>query len=531
MASKNIGFTAFCQSVLNFRLSKGQRVLSLVAFDGLDPCQLADSDRELARKIFGDVDTVPSSARVRLALLLGRGSGKTRLVAAWSVYCMCVGNVTKCGPGDLPLAITIAPDKATARLAIRMALEMAKESPQLASLLENETADGFTLRRPDGRLVGFEAFAASRGGANARGRPILTIVLDEAQFFYSDLGAGSYVVNDRDIYRALIPRLLSGGKCVLISTPWPTRTFMGELVDKNFGHPVGALACIAPTIVMRDDDPDLAGEIERERQLDPENTARERDCDRSSDAAGARAIPSDWIVRAFRPPEGSAPHNRVGLLDSSAGSGDSFTWCCLEVGMTTPREEPEGVRCEQDGQVYYLVEQPGESKPRPPRPLPKPFQWLHSFDGVRGKFRDEIGFDQIVERIARHFEALGVAHVFGDQFQAYALDSAFRQHGIKYHCEPWTSQGKVDALGLAKSWFRDSSIYLSAGQLTTTLRDELTSLVVKPLPGGSVSIGARGRGHDDFAALILNAAMIAGRGRAPGSPITTRRRPTPIFQG
>src|SRR5205823_8048079 len=136
--------------------------------------------------------------------------------------------------------------------------------------------DGFTLRRPDGRLVAFEAFAASRGGASARGISILVFILDEADFFRSD--DGDFIVNDRDVYRGLVPRLMHGGKGLFISTPWPVPTLRRELHEKNFGDPRTALAATASTLTMRDNDPRLRADIEMEREREPGNAAREFDC-------------------------------------------------------------------------------------------------------------------------------------------------------------------------------------------------------------------------------------------------------------
>jgi hypothetical protein len=56
-------FTRFVAEVLKVTLTPGQRVLCLVAYDGLEPRDLTGADRELARQIFGDVDTIHEEAR------------------------------------------------------------------------------------------------------------------------------------------------------------------------------------------------------------------------------------------------------------------------------------------------------------------------------------------------------------------------------------------------------------------------------------------------------------------------------------
>ncbi len=277
--TKPLPFTAFARDVLRLRLTRGQRVLARVAFDDVDPCDLEGDERELARQIFGDVETVPPHARQLVALELGRNSGKTTIVAAYQVYSAVTADLSTRGPGDVPVAVYIGPRKETAAVSIRVARELVRHARagSLERLVESEAVDGFTLRRPDGRLVAVEAFAASSGGASVRSRSILSFVLDEAQFFRSDSASA---VTDRDSYQAMSPRLM--GKGIFISTPWPTPTLMAELMAKNFEAPTIALAARAPTMLMRDGDPTVAATIARERAIDADNAAREFDCDMSA---------------------------------------------------------------------------------------------------------------------------------------------------------------------------------------------------------------------------------------------------------
>jgi hypothetical protein len=272
-------FTDFARDELGLSLTNGQRVLALVAFDGLEPRDLDAADREIARTFFGDVDEVPPLARRILVLLLGRLSGKTLLSAAFALFVLVTADLSACGPGDLPSAIVIAPSKKLAALAVRAGLELAQRSVRLRKRV-SATVDGFTLRRRDGRLVAFEAYAASRGGASARGVTILVAILDEAEFFMSDeAGSATFAVNDRDVYAAIAPR---ARLTIFISTPWPTPTLMGELVEQNWQAPTTALAAKAPTLVMRDNDATIALVVEAERLRDAANAAREFDADDSA---------------------------------------------------------------------------------------------------------------------------------------------------------------------------------------------------------------------------------------------------------
>ncbi len=56
-------FVGFVLTLFGVELTAGQRVLCSVSFDGTQPCDLRESDRDLAHRRFGDVDEIPDSAR------------------------------------------------------------------------------------------------------------------------------------------------------------------------------------------------------------------------------------------------------------------------------------------------------------------------------------------------------------------------------------------------------------------------------------------------------------------------------------
>src|SRR5262249_32634077 len=230
--------------------------------------------------MFGGLERVSKSSRKYILLRLGRGSGKTTLVAAFAVYTAVTADLSKAGPGDTPYFITVAPDKATAKLSIRMAREMIRGCPALERLVTNDTDTTIQLRRPDGRMVRIEAFAASRAGAAVRGRTIMGFLLEEAEFFNSASEDGeAFAVNDKDVFRSMKPRLLPSGKGMLISTPWPVETLMGEMFEENWATCINAVAIKAPTLLVRGDDPDIKAMVEDELTKDPENARRELFCE------------------------------------------------------------------------------------------------------------------------------------------------------------------------------------------------------------------------------------------------------------
>jgi hypothetical protein len=75
-----------------------------------------------------------------------------------------------------------------------------------------------------------------------RGRTLVFAGLDEACFFFDETTG---VVNDADLYRAVLQRVVSGGQVWIVSTPWLADTGLLETtIAKNWGSHEHALADI-----------------------------------------------------------------------------------------------------------------------------------------------------------------------------------------------------------------------------------------------------------------------------------------------
>jgi hypothetical protein len=295
-------FLAFLRRVPGIRLTPAQVVLVKVSFDAVDPCDLEGDERELSGQLFGDCERIPSEARTVVAWLKGARIGGTWLCAMYLVYAALTADLDGLALGEMAFAIIVAPDLKTARQALRFALGLAK---QIAPwLIVSETADGFVLRREDGRLVSIECLAASRGGSAVRGRSMVAALMDESAFFRD---ADSGVVNDSEIFRALVVRIRAGGILCVISTAWMKSGLLMDLVEKNHGAPQSAVAAIAPTTLVRTDSLQLARIIDEERSRDPLNAAREFECV-PFDGGAAAFIPAsaiDAMVDESLPLEGA----------------------------------------------------------------------------------------------------------------------------------------------------------------------------------------------------------------------------------
>jgi hypothetical protein len=290
--ARPIPFTTFARTVLRRRYTPAQLVYAKVAFDGMNPCELEGRERDIAREIFGDVETVPPDARRVLVAYFGRDSFKSGLAIDFGIYRMATADITSCGPGEIPLVIGVSPDLKTTRLMIRRAIAKVKECPALARMLAEETSTSFALRREDDRLVGFEALAASRGGASLRGRPILLLIMDESDFFYS---GDSYVKTDDEIIRAGAPRVMPGGCILAITTPWGDESRTRKYFTDNFGAPTTALVARASTVLMRDNDPEVTARVDAEMAADPDNARREFYVDLTTTFGASKMFPPDAV--------------------------------------------------------------------------------------------------------------------------------------------------------------------------------------------------------------------------------------------
>jgi hypothetical protein len=118
-----------------------------------------------------------------------------------------------------------------------------------------------------------------------RGYSLIEVFLDEAEFVSS--GGADAKVSDTDLVDAAMPRLIEGGRLNLVSTPWPAPSECARLFEENFGHPTTAIAVMASTPMMRDNDPALLRKIDAEMARKPDAAQREYFCILVDGAAGA----------------------------------------------------------------------------------------------------------------------------------------------------------------------------------------------------------------------------------------------------
>lgn len=491
--SKRILFTAFCAK-LGLRLTKAQYVLARVCFDGVDPRDLSEEHQRIARELFGDIRYASARARRVLALRLGRRSGKTTLAGAYVVFVLLTADLSKCGVGDVPTVAVIAPDRPTSLLCVRMAREMIRRVPELDALIEADTQEGFTLRRPDVRegdadkLVACESFAASRFGGTLRGRTLLSFVIDEADYLPAD-ETGNALITDRYIFGAFMPSLVEGGKAILISTPLPgVPTLMAEIVGTNFGAPERALVAIGPTLLMRDNSPHIASIIADERARDPAAAAREYDCSADGDAlsnffdAGAisRSVDRDLVI--------------PGVASGLAYAGADFAF-------------------DRDHSAIVIV---GASGGR--------FSVL-AITELRPTKKQALRPSVVVANFADLARRYRCNAIHADAYARATVAEHLGPHGLTLRLAPGGIEGKAKMHLTAKKLFAEGKVRLPNHP---RLLAQLRAVVSKPKAGGGITLTSprrAGDGHGDLVSALVvacHAASVVGSARFHSASVGSR---------
>jgi hypothetical protein len=443
--------------------SPAQVAFYRVAYDGAEPAELEGEQRELARQIFGPVDTVPAIARRVVVMAKGRDVGGTKAASERALHLALTIDLERLASDELAYVFFGGPKLKHGRVGLRFALAAAKRK---GVNVEGEAADGFTLRRHDGRQVRFESFAASRGGDNTRGVHIVAAVLTEAAF-YRDEASG--VQNGEAIFAAITPRLLTGGQIIIESTVWAESGLLWSEFTRNHGHPITALAAHCPTGLMRDDAESQA-KIAVERERDPENARRELDAEFMPTGSG-------YFFDQFA--IGRCPSENLPLTAQPPHKG----WTV--VGGFDPaytRDAAEGVVVRTDGVRFEVVELftrvPAKGAPLVPSEVDSEFAALVKAHGGQTLATDQ----HYRESVREHSSSVGV-----------------------WLCNvPGGNAGKLEVFGTARDLIHADRVRWSEGHRRLTRQAK--EVIGKPLAGGLIQISSprrRGDHGDAIHALCL----------------------------
>lgn len=470
---RTVAFTPFVEGRegQGLALWPGQRAFAAVAFDHREPAALDEQTRTTATQIFGPIESVPPEARRVIAMVKGRDVGGTRLAALRLLHLALTLPLEQLDRTEPAFVLLGGPKVKLARIALRhFALPAAKKLADRGKHLSitSETRDSFELVRHDGRRVVFECFAASRAGDTARGVPIIGALLDECAFYRDELTGA---VNDRDIFNAIMPRLLPGGQILLVSSPWAESGLLYTEYTRNHGAPSTALAALCPTVLMRNDE-QTRRTVETERARDPDNAAREFD---AQFLAGALTLFFD--PRAIELSVNDQAFPLAPRLDLPAVAAADFGFRSDSSALAIVRiERPRFV-------VAELLElRPERGKPLQPSVVVQTFAEVCRRHRVRTLATDA----HYIEAI-REFAAAG---------------------GLGLYEAPSGATGKLETHTRARSLLHEGRVQLpNHRRLLAQLRD----IHSRPLPGGSLSIWSPRRqgSHGDLASALVLALWAA----------------------
>jgi len=458
MTARRIPFRSFLTH-LGVTPEGGQNVL-VDLLDGVDPMDMPSTYRDLALELTGGVERIPPSARSILVLVAGGRSGKTYLLSLYTLYSALTLPIDHLAPGEVAFAALIAPTLDLAEQNLNYIAGAIRSDSVLSSLVIGDTARSISiLQRPGGRPVQIRPFAASRGGVTGRGKSLVGAILSETCFF-RDVSTG--IVNDEDIFRAVSPRVISGGLTVVETTPWVASGLVYDFYKKNWGHPTTCMVMHAPTRKMRVD-PHILTIVDREYERDPDNAMVEYGAEWKTHTSGGLFSQDEMevLVPKSPSPPSLSPGDRVVAAIDLGFVRNSAVLCVLSAN-------PMG-----ELRVIHLEELQPKAEPLVPSQVCQ-----HFAETLRRYKCSLVGADgHYLETLREYIAPMGIAILpsggaAADRF--LALRTALRERRVS-----------VCSRNLHESICVNS---IPHDQLFPRLRRQLLGVKQKPTPGGSLSI-------------------------------------------
>jgi hypothetical protein len=369
----------------------------------------------------------------------------------------------RAGVDDLVYVVLGGPKLRHARIGLRFARASAVRKK--LTLIE-DSSDGFTLVRPDGRKIRFECFAASRGGDNVRGVHIIAAHLSEAAFYFDETTG---VVNAEQIFAAIVPRLLPEGQIIVESSPWAQIGLLFVEFKRNWGKPETGMAAHCPTPVMRDD-PETQAMIATERARDPDNARRELDGE----------FMTVGVSQLFDPVMiDQAVDKSLQLGTEPAREG---VVCARGVDLGFVNDAAVGLDVERSATCYRVL------------------GWDEIFAAT-----EKLKPSQVLKRLGSAAINQGIEEMVADQHYAETAREAFGDMGLVFITVPGGQQGKAEMFLLVRRLMNEGQLRFPDNP---RLLEQLRSVTKKPLPGGGIAIemprSKRG-GHCDLVSALVHA--------------------------
>jgi hypothetical protein len=174
---------------------------------------------------------------------------------------------------------------------------------------------------------------------------------------------------------------------------------------------------------------------------------------------------------------------RVMLVDPTAGSSDTYAYA--SAGW---RRAPGGSRS--------VLE-------------------IRDVDGVAQAEAQGVTSDTMIVRVAKVAQRADTIIIHSDQFEKFALRAAFTKASFEFYPHTWTAPLKERAVEQVRMWLREGLLALPNH---ARMRHELLSFEERIAPSGALTFRGRQGGHDDFAMLVMLAALVDIEAGLVGSP-------------
>ncbi len=262
----------------------------------------------------------PAQAFAEAALICGRRGGKSRVLALIAVFLATMQDVTPhLAPGERATIAVIAADRKQARSIFRFAMGLLTETPMLADLVEDSTADSITLRNRVTIEIATASFRVTRGYT------FLAVLADEVAFWRSDETSAN---PDEEILAAIRPGLatIPGAMLLLASSPYAKRGALYQAFRDHYGRDdADVLVWRGTTAEMNPRIPQRV--IEAAYEKDPIAASAEYGAEFRNDIA---AFVSREVVDGVTPLDRRellpmAGTSYIAFVDPSGGSADSMT--------------------------------------------------------------------------------------------------------------------------------------------------------------------------------------------------------------
>ncbi len=382
--------------------------------------------------------------------ICGRGAGKSRIVAL--LACCFASRKYKHAPGERIFVGVFAPDRKQSRVTFRYVVGLLHSVPELAALIENETAESLDLSNG----VTIEVITASR--AAPRGRSYALAIVEEAAFLSQEGSANP----DTDLLTALRPALarVPGSLLAVVSSPYARRGVLWNAWRRHHDQS-DVLLVQAPTLELN---PTFdKGAIARATEEDPVAAAAEYDAQFRTDIESyvPREVVESCLVPGRHEQSPVAGVRYHAFVDPSGGGADSMT---LAIGH-------------RDGEVAVL-------------------------DAVRER-RPPFSPEAVVREYAELLRSYGISSVTGDRYAGEWPREQFRKHGVAYTLADRT---KSDL-------YRDALPLLNSAQVELLdlprLVAQLVGLERRTARGGRDSIDHAPGAHDDVANAVCGVIVLA----------------------